>query len=170
MRIWKGRAVCHVLSRVQLFSTPWTVALQAPLSTEFSRQEYWGGLPFLPPGDLSDPEIEAISPVSPALAGRFFTLWTMREVVLGYWWGERLMRIRKEGLSNIKRQRNGKQEGNECFHFFHIYQKKKGNLPPQPTPPLWGSLERDMWRFSVGLKGGVGTACLGGKAWPRCYQ
>ena len=83
MRIRKGRAVCHALSRVQLFSTPWTVALQAPLSAEFSRQKYWGELPFLPPGDLSDPEIEDISPGSPALAGRFFTLWTTREVVLG---------------------------------------------------------------------------------------
>ena len=71
-------------SHVQLSATPWTVAHQAPLSMEFFRPEYWGGLPFLPPGDLSDPEIEAISPVSPALAGRFFTLWTMREVVLGY--------------------------------------------------------------------------------------
>ena len=37
---------------------------------EFSRQEYWSGLPFPPPGDLPDPRIE---PTSPALAGRFFT-------------------------------------------------------------------------------------------------
>ena len=40
------------LSRVRLFVTPWTVALQAPLSMRFSRQEYWSGLPFPPPGDL----------------------------------------------------------------------------------------------------------------------
>ena len=39
-------------------ATPWTVAGQAPLSMEFSRQEYWGGLPFPSPGDLPDPEIE----------------------------------------------------------------------------------------------------------------
>ena len=45
------------LSRVQLFVTPWTVAQQAPLSMEFSRQEYWSGLPFTPPGDLPDPGI-----------------------------------------------------------------------------------------------------------------
>ena len=38
------------LSRVQLFVTPWTGARQAPLSIEFSRQEYWSGLPFPPPG------------------------------------------------------------------------------------------------------------------------
>ena len=43
------------LSCVQLFATPRTVACQAPLSMEFSRQEYWNGLPFPSPGDLSDP-------------------------------------------------------------------------------------------------------------------
>ena len=42
--------VC-ALSRVQLFATPWTVACQIPLSMEFSRQEYWSGLPFPPPGE-----------------------------------------------------------------------------------------------------------------------
>ena len=50
--------------------TPRTVALQAPLSMEFSRQEYWSGLPFPSPGDLSDPGIEHRSP---ALAGGLFT-------------------------------------------------------------------------------------------------
>ena len=44
--------------------TPWTVARQVPLSTEFSRQEYWSGLPFPSPGDLPDPGTE---PQSPAL-------------------------------------------------------------------------------------------------------
>ena len=42
----------------------WTIACQAPLSMEFSSQEYWIGLPFLSPGDLSDPGVE---PRSPAL-------------------------------------------------------------------------------------------------------
>ena len=50
--------------------TPWTVAHQAPLCMGFSRQEYWSGLPFLPPADLPHPGIE---PMSPALAGVFFT-------------------------------------------------------------------------------------------------
>ena len=50
------------LSRVQLFATPWTVAYQAPQSMEFSRQEYWSGLPFPSPGDLPDPGIEPGSP------------------------------------------------------------------------------------------------------------
>ena len=56
------------LSCVQLFVIPWTVAHQAPLSMEFPRQEYWSGLPFPPPGDLSNPGIE---PVSPALQEDF---------------------------------------------------------------------------------------------------
>ena len=53
--------------------TPKTVAYQAPLSTGFSRQDNWSGLPFLPPQDLPDPGIEPVSLTSPALAGRFFT-------------------------------------------------------------------------------------------------
>ena len=44
------------------FVTPWIVALQAPLSMGFSRQEYWHGLPFPSPGDLSDPGVEPGSP------------------------------------------------------------------------------------------------------------
>ena len=52
------------LSYVRLFAIPWTVAHQALLSMEFSRQEYWSGLPFPSPGDLPNPGIE---PRSPAL-------------------------------------------------------------------------------------------------------
>ena len=44
---------------------PWTVARQAPLPIEFSKQEYWTGLPFPPPGDLPDPGIKLASPVAP---------------------------------------------------------------------------------------------------------
>ena len=62
----------YVLRHVRLFATPWTVARQAPLSLAFPRQEYWNGLPFPSPGDLPNPGIEPTSPVSPALAGRFF--------------------------------------------------------------------------------------------------
>ena len=49
--------------------TPGTVARQAPLTTGFSRQEHWGGLPFPSPGDLPGPRM---GPASPALAGSFF--------------------------------------------------------------------------------------------------
>ena len=57
----------QLLSCVQLFASPWTVAHQAPLSMGFSRQEYWSGLPFPPPGGHPDPRIEPSSPVSPTL-------------------------------------------------------------------------------------------------------
>ena len=59
-----NRCVC-VLSHVRLFATPWTIAHQVPLSMEFSRQEYWSGLPCPTPGDLPDSGIEPTS----ALAG-----------------------------------------------------------------------------------------------------
>ena len=57
-------------SHLQLFVTPWIAPSQAPLNTEFSRQEYWCGLPCPPPGDPPNPGIEL---VSPSLAHRFFT-------------------------------------------------------------------------------------------------
>ena len=55
-------------------ATPWTVAYQAPLSMGFPGQEHWSGLPFPTPGGLSDPGIEPLSLMSPALAGRFLPL------------------------------------------------------------------------------------------------
>ena len=61
-----------MLSRVQLFETPWTAAHQAPLFMEFSRQEYQCRLPFPSPGDLLDPGIELTSLTSPTLPGGFF--------------------------------------------------------------------------------------------------
>ena len=62
-----------VFSCVQLFMTPWTLAHQAPLSVEFSGQEYWIELPFPSPGDLIDPGIKPASPESPVLTDGFFT-------------------------------------------------------------------------------------------------
>ena len=51
-----------MISHVQLFMTPWTVAHQAPPSMGLYREEYWSGLPFPSPGDLPDPGIEPRSP------------------------------------------------------------------------------------------------------------
>ena len=59
-----------MISHVQLFVTPWTVACQASLSLAYSRQEYWSGLPLPTPGDLPN---SGIMPTSPILAGGFFT-------------------------------------------------------------------------------------------------
>ena len=54
---------------VRRFVTLWTGAHQASLSVEFSRQEYWSGLPRTPPGDLPDPKMELLSLIPPALVG-----------------------------------------------------------------------------------------------------
>ena len=54
-------------SHVLLFAMSWTIAHQASRSMGFSRQEYWSGLPFPPPGDLPDPGIETASLMSPVL-------------------------------------------------------------------------------------------------------
>ena len=65
--------VLSCLSHVWCFATPWTVAHQAPLSMGFSRQEYWSGLPYPPPGGFPNPGIKLSSLMSPALAGGFFS-------------------------------------------------------------------------------------------------
>ena len=67
--MYRGKSFSVLLSHVQLFVTPGTVACQVPLSMGFSRQEFWSGLPFSSPGDLPDPRIEL---ASPAMAGGFF--------------------------------------------------------------------------------------------------
>ena len=63
--------LCLVMSNS--FATPWPEAQQAPLPMEFSRQEYWSGVPFPTAGDLPNPRVKLTSLVSPALAGGFFT-------------------------------------------------------------------------------------------------
>ena len=73
----------HVLSRfswVWLFASPWTVAHKAPLSMGFSRQGYWSGLPFSPPGNLPDPGIE---PGSPTLQANSLPLSSAQKRVKG---------------------------------------------------------------------------------------
>ena len=65
-------------SGVWLFATLWTVAYQALLPMGFSGQEYWTGLPCLPPGDLPDPGIKPVSPAAPELQAGYLC-WTTRE-------------------------------------------------------------------------------------------
>ena len=60
-------------AKLPLFVTPWAAARQTPLMMEFSRQEYWSGLPFLPPWYLYDPGIKSAPLASSSLAGGFFT-------------------------------------------------------------------------------------------------
>ena len=68
-------------SRVRFFVTSWTVACHPPPSMGISRQEYWSGLPFPPPGDLPNSGMEPVSLGSPALTGRFFTVSTTHTCV-----------------------------------------------------------------------------------------
>ena len=77
--------VLNCFSCVQLFVIAWTVACQAPLSMGFCRREYWSGVPFPTPGDLPNPGIEPESPMSPALANRFFTASATWEAQ-SWWW------------------------------------------------------------------------------------
>ena len=75
-----GKPVCVCVcvligfSHVQLFLTLWGIVCQAPLSMVFSRQEYWSGLPWPPPGDLPDSGTEPAFFSSPALSGRLLPL------------------------------------------------------------------------------------------------
>ena len=72
--LFPPRSEVNSHSRVRLSATPWTVAHQAPPSLEFSRQEYWRGLPFPSPGDLPDPGIELGSPALQADALELYHL------------------------------------------------------------------------------------------------
>ena len=79
-------AGAQLLNRVPVFVTLWTAALQAPLSMEFSRQEYWSGLLFPTPRDLSDPGIEPVTflfLISLPLSSPFLSLGEVNSV-LGY--------------------------------------------------------------------------------------
>ena len=73
-------AMPSLFSPVQFFATLWTVACQALLSMGFSKQEYWSGLTFPPPGDLPDPGIEPTFLESLVLADGLFTTRAIREV------------------------------------------------------------------------------------------
>ena len=81
------------LSRVRLFATPWTVAHQALQSMEFSRQEYWSGLPFPSAGDLPNPGITPGSPAPQADAltaeppGSASVWWLHMETAMSHWCG-----------------------------------------------------------------------------------
>ena len=78
----KDLFVLSRFSRVWLFVIPWTAAHQTPLTMEFSRQEYWSGLPFPTPGDLPNLGIEPAFLTSPALSGGFFITSTTWETLI----------------------------------------------------------------------------------------
>ena len=88
----------QLLSCTWLFATPQIVAHQVPLLMGFHKQEYWSGLPFLLLGSLSDPGIE---PVSPALAGEFFTTEPLGSPVISMNISKYKITIQAQTLYNI---------------------------------------------------------------------
>ena len=100
---WK----CQLLSRSWFFVTPWTVACQACLSTEFSRQEYWSGLPCPSPGDLSKPGIE---PQVSCIADWFFTVWATREFYIS-------LNLRFIVKLRLPRWLSGKESACQCRRY-----------------------------------------------------
>ena len=110
-----------------LFATPWTVACQAPLSTGFPRQEYWGGLPFSSPGELPDPGTEPESPalqvdlyrlsyqVSPEF-GRVRLASDSSETDLAHYLGKRLwLKRRAPGCQGRERPQEGSLSRESCM-------------------------------------------------------
>ena len=92
--------VFSCFSHLQLFAAPLTVVHQSPLSMEFSRKEYWSGLPYPSPGDLLDPVIEA---GSPALQADSLPLCRMGSPRIDVVWGNKKMPIR---IVNLKKKKN----------------------------------------------------------------
>ena len=123
-------------SRVQLFTTPWTIACPAPLSMGFSKQEYWSGLPCPPPRGLTDPGIEPVSLTSSALAGGFFITSASWEVQLDIsviklvWWkpgpvgvGGFKAGLGWMGVSGLRPMVPGRDRRQDAVTGCHLYQK-----------------------------------------------
>ena len=115
-------------SHVWLLATLWTIAHQAPLSTVFSRQEYWSGLLCPPPGDLSHPEVKPMSLTSPALSGGFFTNCATWEALTAC--------NRHKFISSLGRKCHGL---NQYFpkHFIENTRKRKGDQIYWPWNLIW---------------------------------
>ena len=121
-----------MLSRVQLFAAPWTVACQSLLSMEFSRQEYWSWLPYPPPGDLSHPGIELVSLVSSALAGRFFitsaTWGALSQIYFLVYWNYCFTSLL-----------------NKCVGWASLVAHRIKNLPAMQETQVWSLGREDPW-------------------------
>ena len=129
------------------FVTPCTVAHQLRLSMGFPRQEYWSGLPFSSPGDLSNP---VIKPASPALSGTFFTIEP---------WGKPLLSIYLPNLG-FPGGNSGKEPACQCRrHKRHRIDPWVGRIPGEgngnPTP---ASLPGEFHRQSSLVGYGHGVA------------
>ena len=115
-------------SRVWHCATLWTVTLQDPLSRGFCRQEHWSGLPCPPPGDLSDPRIE---PVSPAILADSFNHWASGEaLVLSA--GSQKCRQTKDPTFLLNSAQN-QSNANSYENYFHGHLSKMEPCHPLPS-------------------------------------
>ena len=101
----------------QLFAILWTIALLAPLSKEFSRQEYLSELPCSLPGDLPNPGIKLSSLISPTLASRFFFFFFFFLITSATWEAQSWHIYQKEELYVI----NSKISSSVCFYNSNKY-------------------------------------------------
>ena len=123
-RAWKERK--WSLSVVSDSATPWTLAYQASPSMGFSRQEYWSGLPFSPPGDLPDPGLE---PWSPALEADALTSEPPGDRAWSHW---------KIGLLGFSSVQFSRSVVSDSFRFHGL---QHARLPcPSPTPEAYTNL------------------------------
>ena len=128
--------VQSLFSHAWYFVTPWTVTYQAPLSMGFSRQEYWSGLQWSPPGDLLGPGIKPSSFIFAILEGRFFTAittWKASNIystickIDSQWEFSVWLRELKPGLYNnleewdeMAGRREVQEGGNICIPMIHV--------------------------------------------------
>jgi len=122
----------NCFSPVWLCVILWTTSCQAPLLMGFSKQEYWGGLPCPPPGDLPDPGIKPVSLMSPALASRFF-------ITSATWEADNMGKYSKK-WHNINSQL---KEPQQCTTY-------PISTSQQPTILLFG-IQNTQFRFLKGL-------------------
>ena len=131
--VWR---CAQLLSPVQLCG-PIDCSPQVSLSMKFSRQEYWSELPFLPPRDLPNKGIEPVSFASPALAGRVFIIWAIREAQIYRWyhssdrkqrgrtsWWRRKRRVKNlvqnSTLKKLRSRHLGKNGNSDRFYFLGL--------------------------------------------------
>ena len=144
---------------------PWTVACQAPLSMELSRQEYWSKLPFPTAGELLDPGIEPTSLSSPALAGEFFTTAPPGKPDNGI-----LLSHKRKEILPFELKQAGSRTHASLLSKGRVYIKARKelynlghghSLPWSPSSPPWGRWSRDPELFDFSMFPLLGSAVAG---------
>ena len=162
----------HACSVVSDAAAPRTAAHRAPLSMGFPGQESWSGLPFPPPRDLPYPGVQPASPVSPALAGGFFTTsttWGSEEATLQDNWD---FAGRGGGHGPVLRQHCNKRQRRDLLRVDSVEapgarkwaecggHQAGGSGPVPPPGPLAGSKQRPEQALSLGAPFLPGTESL----------